>query len=79
MDKELIIQIKGIFKKIGKISLPLCRHNDDQIEDLCREINGLAHVGYDIAKEEERKIDELDEGFAEWAEECKLNDSPMNE
>jgi hypothetical protein len=84
MNKELIIRIKNLFEKIGKISLPLCRNNDDLVEESCRKINGYALEGFKTLIKEERKIsqkefDLADDGFSRWSEECRLNDSTMNE
>tara|TARA_Y100000310_G_scaffold13881_1_gene14182 strand:- start:3082 stop:3339 length:258 start_codon:yes stop_codon:yes gene_type:complete len=84
MDKELTIRIKNLFEKIGKASLPLCRNDNNQIEESCRKINSYALEGFKTLLAEERKISQEesnldDEGFSRWAEECRLNDSTMNE
>jgi len=47
-DKKLISAIKKNLKKIGNLSLPLCRNDSSHTEDVARDINKLAHETYEL-------------------------------
>tara|TARA_Y100000310_G_C20389329_1_gene671999 strand:+ start:535 stop:780 length:246 start_codon:yes stop_codon:yes gene_type:complete len=48
-DKNLISEVKKNLKKIGQLSLPLCRNEKDSSrEDIARNINKLAHETYEL-------------------------------
>ena len=47
-DKNLISLVKKNLKKIGSLSLPLCRDDRSDIEDVARNINKIAHESYEL-------------------------------
>ena len=47
-DKNLISEVKKKLKKIGTLSLPLCRNDNSETEDVARDINKLAHEAYEL-------------------------------
>ena len=48
-DKNLISQVKKNLKEIGRLSLPLCRNDEDsKMEDVARSINKLAHETFEL-------------------------------
>jgi hypothetical protein len=48
-DKNLISLVKKNLKKIGELSLPLCRNDkDSEAEDVARNINKLAHETFEL-------------------------------
>jgi hypothetical protein len=40
--------VKKNLKQIGELSLPICRHDDSDTEDVARKINKLAHDTYEL-------------------------------
>ena len=48
LDKNIISIIKKNLKEIGELSLPLCRDDDSNTEDVARNINKIAHDTYEL-------------------------------
>ena len=47
-DKKVISSLKKNLKEIGRQSIKLCHNNDSNTEDIARDINKLAHDGYEL-------------------------------